>query len=102
MIYIRWQRDRDRRGDLYPPLEPDHPCFNDPCVQCDLPLGDGCAVQLVAVCPDPEEPNEWTLYMAGLECNCTATCMHEACVDSLTDDELEDLVMELVVVEEDA
>ena len=102
MIFVCWKKDTTRRGRVFPALTDDHPCYTQQCVECGDPLGDGLPVQLIAVCPDPEDEDEWQRYTDNRWHTAMAVCLHAPCAEALSDDELDDLVLELRLVEASA
>lgn len=98
MIYVRWKRDESRRGRVFPPPQPDHFLYDQPCFRCNnllsVPVNRAPEIQLIAVGPVDEDEqirhNEGRWYNAG------AVALHHACASGMTDEDLDQLCSELV------
>ena len=94
MIYVRWRKGESRRGRVFPQAGQ---IGYQPCPHCGVPLAADLPIQLIAVGPDDDEG--CSRYEAGRWFSCTAVAMHASCADCLTDDELETLISELVLLD---
>ena len=81
-IYVRWKRGEPREGRIFPPLEANHPAMDKPCANPACPdlLGDETPVQLLAIGPNPSDPEDVERHRAGRWYNAVATLAHARCL----------------------
>lgn len=80
----------------------DHPAAAHPCPVCDLGIAAGpdpMPFVLVAVGPEPDDAADQAAHDAGRWYAAAAVLIHQPCADELTDEALEQLCAELVVVD---
>lgn len=90
LTYVRWQRDESRLCTTFPKLQADHHQAEAPCPLCQQRLGSWAPVQLVAAGPDNSE--DFGKYQAGRWFSCLAIVVHEGCIRTVNEEELENFV----------
>ena len=97
LTYVRWQRDEPRPCRVFDPLTEEHPAYFSLCLACDLKLGNGAPVQLVAV--EPSDPEDREKFERGGWVTAAAVLLHESCVSDMSAAGLEQFVSQLRVSE---
>jgi hypothetical protein len=95
MIYVRWRKGESRRGRVFPEAGA---ASDLPCPFCTVRLGDDPPIQLIAVGPEIDDPEAVRKYAEGRWHTATAVALHADCAAEMTDDALEVLISELVLV----
>lgn len=97
MIYVRWKKGEERRSRLFPPVGDERPDIAElECLGCEDQIGTDHSYKLVAIGPTDDgarashEAGGW--YAAG------AAVMHSFCANDMTDEQLDELAADLVVI----
>lgn len=72
-----WNKKKSHLGDVYPPLDEDHPAYREPCFLCEQPLGNGHLVQ--AVVWGPTTRADRIAHWEGEDYGALATLVHAIC-----------------------
>lgn len=76
---MRWTRGTPRNGRILGPLAADHPYVQIPCL-CNVALGDGTDVQLLAIGPAVDDDAGQRAHSAGEEYDAIALILHQRCI----------------------
>jgi hypothetical protein len=97
VTFLRWRRGEPRAGRTFAGPEPDHPAHAASCVACGERLGDGRAIQVVAIGPDPDDAEDVLRDARGLWYSAVAVIIHADDVADLGESGLERLVGQLAL-----
>lgn len=78
IVYVRWHKDAPRVSEVYLPLVPDHPAYDEPCILCGDTLGNGQQVQLLVI--GPRTHHDRVLHWLGEFYPAMALYLHHLCV----------------------
>lgn len=102
MTHVWWRAGGPRRGRIIAPIASSHPGYPAPCLLCPRPLGgqgtQALDLQLLVVGPARGDQEAAQRHDAGHWYNAAALVVHAECLALMTDDDIERLVPELVMV----